>query len=182
MAVHVGPSAHDVLFSEEGLVLKHPVPVSPSLWSYFSPTRQNQFSFSLCFKCKLDSLLPHLPPLCFLKKWAASHTQMLIVWGSVHFSHSVMSDSLCPCGLQCARLPCPSPTPRAYSNSCPLSWWCHSTISSCHPLLFPPSVIPSIRIFSNESVIHIRWPKYWSFSFSISPFSEYSGLISFRMN
>ena len=50
----------------------------------------------------------------------------------------------------------------------------------CRPLLLPPSVIPSIRIFSNESVIHIRWPKYWSFSFSISPFDEYSGLISFR--
>ena len=52
----------------------------------------------------------------------------------------------------------------------------------CRPLLLPPSVIPSIRIFSNESVIHIRWPKYWSFSFSISPFDEYSGLISFRMD
>ena len=52
----------------------------------------------------------------------------------------------------------------------------------CHPLLFLPSVFPSIRIFSNESVLHIRWPKYWSFSFSISPSNEYSGLISFRMD
>ena len=52
----------------------------------------------------------------------------------------------------------------------------------CHPLLLPPSVVPSIRVFSNESVLHIRWPKYWSFSFSISPCSEYSGLISFRMD
>ena len=51
----------------------------------------------------------------------------------------------------------------------------------CHPLLLP-SVFPSIRVFSNESVLHIRWPKYWSFSFSISPSNEYSGLISFRMN
>ena len=51
----------------------------------------------------------------------------------------------------------------------------------CHPLL-PPSIFPSIRVFSNESVLHIRWPKYWSFSFSISPSSEHSGLISFRMN
>ena len=50
----------------------------------------------------------------------------------------------------------------------------------CHPLLFLPSIFPSIRVFSNESVLHIRWPKYWSFSFSISPSSEYSGLISFR--
>ena len=51
----------------------------------------------------------------------------------------------------------------------------------CHPLLLPPSIFPSIRVFSNESVLRIRWPKYWGFSFSISPFSEYSGLISFRM-
>ena len=52
----------------------------------------------------------------------------------------------------------------------------------CHPLLLPPSIFPSIRIFSNESVLHIRWPKYWSFSFSISPSNEYSGLISFRVD
>ena len=51
----------------------------------------------------------------------------------------------------------------------------------CHPLL-PPSIFPSIRVFSNESLLHIRWPKYWSFSFSISPSNEYSGLISFRMD
>ena len=52
----------------------------------------------------------------------------------------------------------------------------------CHPLLFPPPVFPSIRVFSNESVLHIRWPKNWSFSFNISPFNEYSGLISFRID
>ena len=52
----------------------------------------------------------------------------------------------------------------------------------CHPLLLPPSIFPSIGVFSNESVLHIRWPKYWSFSFSISPYNEYSGLISFRMD
>ena len=52
----------------------------------------------------------------------------------------------------------------------------------CHPLLLPPSIFPSIRVFSNESVLHIRWPKYWSFSFSVSPSSEYSGLISFRIH
>ena len=52
----------------------------------------------------------------------------------------------------------------------------------CHPLLLPPSVFPSIRVFSNELVLHIRWPKYWSFSFSIHPSNEYSGLISFRMD
>ena len=52
----------------------------------------------------------------------------------------------------------------------------------CHPHLLPPSIFPSIRVFSNESVLHIRWPKYWSFSFSISPSNEYSGLISFRID
>ena len=52
----------------------------------------------------------------------------------------------------------------------------------CHPLLLPPSIFPSIRVFSNESVLRIRWPKYWSFSFTISPSNEYSGLISFRMD
>ena len=91
-----------------------------------------------------------------------------------------MSDSLQPHGLQHTRLPCSSPTPRAYSNSCPLSWWCHPT-TSC-PLLLLPSIFPSIRVFSNESVLHIRWPKYWSFSFSISPSNEYSGLISFKID
>ena len=52
----------------------------------------------------------------------------------------------------------------------------------CHPLLLLPSIIPRIRVFSNESVLHIRWPKYWSFNFNISPSNEYSGLISFRMD
>ena len=69
---------------------------------------------------------------------------------------------------------CLSPTPGAYWNSCPWIQWC--------PLPLLSSIFPSIRVFSNESVLHIRWPKYWNFSFSISPSNEYSGLISFRMN
>ena len=93
------------------------------------------------------------------------------------FSCSVVSDSLRPHGLQHARLPCPSPTPRAYSNSCP-----STHLILCHPLLFLPSIFPSIRVFSKESVLRIRWPRYWSFSFSISPSNEYSRLISFRMD
>ena len=52
----------------------------------------------------------------------------------------------------------------------------------CHPLLLPPSILPGIRVFSNESALRVRWPKYWSFSFGISPSNEYSGLISFRMD
>ena len=84
-----------------------------------------------------------------------------------------------PHGLQHPRLPCLSPTPEVYS--CPLSQWCHPTISSCHPL-FSHLQSSSIRVFSNESVFHSRWPKYWSFSFSIGPSNEYSGVISFRMD
>ena len=62
------------------------------------------------------------------------------------------------------------------------SWWCHPNISSRHPLLLLTSIFPSIWVFSNESVLHIRWPKYWSFSFSISPSNEHPGVISFRMD
>ena len=97
---------------------------------------------------------------------------------SVQFSRSVVSNSLRPHGLQRARLPCPSPTPRVYSNSCPLSWMPSNHLILGRPLLFSPSIFPSIRVFSNESVLPIRWPKYWSFIFSISSSNEYSGLIS----
>ena len=95
---------------------------------------------------------------------------------------SVTSNSLRPHGMQHGRPPCPSPTTRVYSNSCPLTRWCHPTITSSVIPLLPPSVFPSIRVFSNESVLHIRWPKDWSFSFNISLSSEYSGMISFRMD
>ena len=101
---------------------------------------------------------------------------------SVHFSHSVVSYSLWPHEPQYARPPCPSPTPGVHSNPCPLSRWCHPAISSCCPLLLLSSIFPSIRVFSNESALYIKWPKYWSSSFSISPSNEYSGLISFRMD
>ena len=81
------------------------------------------------------------------------------------------------------RLPCPSLSPGACSNSCLSSQWCYLTISaSVDPLLLLPLMFPSIRVFSNESALCIRWPKYWNFSFSISPSNEYSGLISFRID
>ena len=98
---------------------------------------------------------------------------------SVQFNSVAQSClTLQPHGLQHTRLPCPSPTPRTYSNSCPLSQWCHPTISS--------SVVPfssHLQSFpASGSALCIRWPKYWSFSFNISPSNEYSGLVSFRMN
>ena len=94
-----------------------------------------------------------------------------------------MSNSFQPHGLQHASLPCPSIFPRVCSDSCPLCQWCYlMTSSSVFPLFFLASIFPSIRVFSDESALHIRWPKYWSFSFSICPSSEYSGLISFRID
>ena len=107
-------------------------------------------------------------------------------WGpfsSVQFSCSVVSDSLRPHGLQHARLPLSN------TNSWSLLklMFIESVMPSnhlilCHLLLFLSSIFPSIRVFSSESVLRIRWPKYWSFSFSISPSNEHPGLISFRMD
>ena len=104
--------------------------------------------------------------------------------GSVQFSHSVLSDSLLPHGLQHTRPPCPSFT---------ICWSLLKLMSIesvmpsnhliiCHPLLLLPSIFPSIRVFSNESVLRIRWPKYWSLSFSIILSNESSELISFRID
>ena len=94
----------------------------------------------------------------------------------------VVSDSLQQRGLQQTRLPCPPP-----SLSFPKLMSIESVMPSNHlilwrPLLFLPSIFPSIRVFSNEAALHIRWPKNWIFSFSISPSNEYSGLISFRID
>ena len=96
------------------------------------------------------------------------------------FSCSVVSNSLWPHGLQHARLPCPSPSPEACSNSCPLSQWCHPPSHPLSPTLLLPSIFPSIMVSFNKSALRIRWLEYWSFSFSISPSNDYSGLISSR--
>ena len=103
------------------------------------------------------------------------------VWVSVQLSRSVMSDSLGPHGLQHAIT-----LSNTNSQSLPKLMSIESMMPSkhlnlCCPLLLLPSVFPSIRVFSKESALHIRWPKYWSFSFNISPSNEHSGLISFRM-
>ena len=96
-------------------------------------------------------------------------------------NHCYSVAKLCPTlrlhELQLARLPCPSPSPRACSDSCSLSW---NAIQPSHPLLVLSSFFPSIKVFSTESALWIRWPKHWSFN--ISPSNEYSRLISFRIN
>ena len=98
------------------------------------------------------------------------------------FSCTVMSYSLWSHGLQHTRSPCPSPSPEVCSSSCPLIG---DAIQPSHPLMPSaplPSIFPSIMNFSIESAVHIRWPKYWSFSISISPSSEYSELISLKID
>ena len=105
----------------------------------------------------------------------------ILQFSSVHFSRSVMSDSLRPHEPQYTRAPCPSPTPGVHPNPCPLCRWCHPTISSSViPFSSCPQSFPVSG--SNESALRIRWPKYWSFSFNISPSNEHPELISFRMD
>ena len=104
-------------------------------------------------------------------------------FSSVQFSHSVVSDSLQPHEPQHTRPLCPSPTPQVHPK--PMS--IESVMPSihlilCHPLVFLPPIFPRIGVFSNESALCIRWPKYWSFSFNISPSNEHPGLIFFRMD
>ena len=102
---------------------------------------------------------------------------------SVQLSCSVVSDSLQPHGLQHARLPCPITNTQSLLKLRSIESVMPSNhLILCRPLLLLPSIVPRFRVFSHESVLRIRGPKYWSFSFNISPSNEYSGLISFRMD
>ena len=96
------------------------------------------------------------------------------------FSCSVMPDSPRPQEPQHARPPWPSLTPGVYSNPCPSSRWCHPALILCRALLLLSPIPPSIRVFSNESTLHMRWPKYWSFSFSISHSNEHPVIDPFK--
>ena len=107
-------------------------------------------------------------------------SSVLYIWYQI--SRSVVSDSLRPHESQHARPPCPSPTPGVHSDSRPSSQWCHPAISSSViPFSSCPQSLPA-SVFSNESTLRMRWPKYWSFSFSIIPSKEMPGPISFRMD
>ena len=107
------------------------------------------------------------------------------MWGiqSVQLSRSVVSDSLRPHGLQHTRLPYFNTNSQSLLKLMSIeSVMPSSHLILCHPLLLLPLIPPSIRLFSNESTLHMRWPKYWSFSFSIITSKEHPGLISFRMD
>ena len=113
-------------------------------------------------------------------------THLLLVtmayFNSLQLSHSVVSNSLQPHELQHTRPPCPSPNPEPTKLMSIESVMPSNHLIFCLPLLLLPSIFPSIRVLSNESALRIRWPKYWSFSFNISPSNEHPGLISFRMD
>ena len=98
------------------------------------------------------------------------------------FSCSALYDSLPPHRLQHIKPPCSSPSPRACSNSSFESVMPPNHLILCCPLLLLPWIFPSVKVFSNESAVCIRWPKYWNFSFSISPSNEYSELVSFTID
>ena len=102
---------------------------------------------------------------------------------SVQFSHSVMSDSLQPHEFAVHQASLSITSSRSLLKLMPIkSVMPSSQLILCHPLLLLPPILPSIRVFSSESALHIRWSKYWSFSFNISPSNEHPGLISFRMD
>ena len=167
-------AVHGVLRQEYWGGLQFPPPVDHALSELFPMTHPSSVA---------------LPTVAhsFIKLHKSLHHDKAVIHevgiSSDEFSHSVVSNSLRPHGLQHARLPCPSPTPGACSDST----FIKSVMPSNHlilspPLLLLPSILPSIRVFSSESALRIRWPKYWSLSFNISLSSEYSGLISFRID
>ena len=125
--------------------------------------------------------MPHAVEMWILNHWTTRKVPKN-TFSSVQFSHSVVSDSLQLHEPQHARPPCPLPTPGVYSNSSTELVMPSNHLILCRPLLLLPSIFPSIRVFSNESALCIRWPKYWNFSLNISPSNEHPGLISFKMD
>ena len=170
----------------------------PCLTSKF-PIQLDSFPLSWMLSCSLYCLILYLSYWSIFFSWTANRFLCIgmLNWGiyilwiiqeemwssSVHFSHSVMSDSLGPHGLAA----CQASLSITNSQSLLTLISIESVMPSkhliiCHPLILPPLIFPSIRIFSSKSVLLIRWPNYWSFSFSFRPSNEYSGLISFRID
>ena len=129
--------------------------------------------------------LPNESVIWYIRRWQVLWKK--IQWGrgirySVQFSRSVMSDSATPWTAACQASLCTTNSQSLLKLMSITLVMPSNHLILCHPLLLLPSIFPSIGVFSNESVLHIRWPKYWSFSFSISPSNEYSGLISFWLD
>ena len=141
------------------------------------------FLLQLSHPCMTTGKTKALTTWTFIGKVMSLLFNMLSQFSSVQFSYSVMSDSLQPHELQHARLSLSITNPRSLPKLISIESVMPSNhLILCRPLLLLPSIFPRIRVFSNESALHIRWPKYWSFSFNISPSNEHSGLISFKMD
>ena len=157
-------------------------------WSFRCPGVQWYLKLK---NTRLQKFIPGLDLFSQIKPWWFYSFIGTILWKfriwelrpvqSVQFSRSVVSHSLQPHEPKHARPPFPSPTPGVHPNSIVLGML-SSHLILCHPLLLLPSIFPSISVFSSESALRIRWPKYWSFSFNISPSNEHPGLMSFRMD
>ena len=162
-------------------LLSSPSPSAPNLSSFFKESADPQLG--LLWHNLMDIKGHTNISLLYFQVVYYFPWTKLYFWSrssSVQFNRSVVSDSLRPHESQHTRPPCPSPTPGVHSDSRPSSQWCHPAISSS---VVPFSSCPqSSHPFSNESTLHMRWPKYWSFSFSIIPSKEIPGLISFRMD
>ena len=126
-----------------------------------SPSLAHGF-FPLAPPAKSSSYITHFPSVQFSR---SVMTDSATPWTAAHQAFLSITNSWSLLKLMSIELVMPS-----------------NHLTLCHPLLLPPSIFPNIRVFSNKSVLHIRWPKDWSFSFNISPFNEYSGLISFRID
>ena len=131
--------------------------------------KQNKLLFLFLFFIKNKKLCLLVHFLLWYSHWNRMRSKSFglkaLTCFSVQFSRSVVSNSLWPDESQHARPPCPSPSPGVHSISRPSSRWCHLIL--CRPLLLRPPIPPSIRVSSKESTLCMRWPKYWSFSFSI---------------
>ena len=148
----------------------------PVMWIF--EKRQLHYSNILFLRYTIRKILSYMIPLYAMSTLNKCGCTEI----SVQFSRSVVSDSLRLHESQHARPPCPSPSSGVHSDTRPSSQWCHPAISSSvFPFTSCPPIPPSIRVFSNESTLRMRWPKYWSFSFNIIPFKEIPGLISFRI-
>ena len=154
--------------------------------SYARKPRLSQGTVAECSQGRKDgnSWLPS--PHSLMNVMPGGHQEQSVTnlfMPPVQFSHSVVSDSLQPHGLQHARTPCAITSSRSLLKLMSIESVMPSNhLILCYRLLLLPSLFPSIRVFSEKSVLHIRWPKYWNFSFCINPSDEYSWLISFRMH